>query len=54
VDDLPAALGAYERAAQLEPGNARPLMRIGVVLDRMGRNVEAAAAYRRARAAQGR
>ncbi len=54
VDDLPAALNAYERAAQLEPGNARPLMRIGVVLDRMGRNAEAAAAYRRARAAQGR
>ena len=54
VDDLPAALGAYERAAQLEPGNARPLLRIGVVLDRMGRNVEAAAAYRRARATQGR
>ena len=54
VDDLPAALGAYERAAQLEPANARPLMRIGVVLDRMGRNAEAAAAYRRARAAQGR
>ena len=54
VDDLPAALGAYERAAQLEPSNARPLMRIGVVLDRMGRNAEAAAAYRRARAAQGR
>jgi tetratricopeptide (TPR) repeat protein len=54
VDDLPAALGAYERAAQLEPTNARPLLRIGVVLDRLGRNAEAAAAYRRARAAQGR
>ena len=54
VDDLPAALGAYERAALLEPTNARPLLRIGVVLDRLGRNTEAAAAYRRARAAQGR
>jgi Tfp pilus assembly protein PilF len=54
VDDLPAALGAYERAAQLEPTNARPLLRIGVVLDRLGRNAEAAQAYRRARAAQGR
>jgi Tfp pilus assembly protein PilF len=54
VDDLPAALGAYERAALLEPTNARPLLRIGVVLDRLGRNAEAAAAYRRARAAQGR
>ena len=30
VDDLPAALGAYERAAQLEPTNARPLLRIEV------------------------
>jgi len=54
VDDLPSALSAYERAAQLEPTNARPLLRIGVVLDRLGRNAEAAAAYRRARVAQGR
>jgi Tfp pilus assembly protein PilF len=54
VDDLPAALSAYEAAAQLEPGNERPLMRMGVVLDRLGRPAEAAAAYRRARAAQGR
>jgi Tfp pilus assembly protein PilF len=54
VDDLPAALSAYETAAKLEPQNDRPLMRIGVVLDRMGRPAEAAAAYRRARAAQGR
>src|SRR6478752_829929 len=54
VDDLPAALSAYETAAQLEPRNERPLMRIGVVLDRLGRPAEAAVAYRRARAAQGR
>jgi Tfp pilus assembly protein PilF len=54
VDDLPAALSAYETAAKLEPSNERPLMRIGVVLDRLGRPAEAAAAYRRARAAQGR
>ena len=54
VDDLQAALSAYEAAAQLEPQNERPLMRIGVVLDRLGRPAEAAAAYRRARAAQGR
>ena len=54
VDDLPAALSAYETAAQLEPTNDRPLLRIGVVLDRMGRPAEAAAAYRRARAASGR
>lgn len=52
IDDLPAALSAYQTAAQLEPENDRPLKRIGVVLDRMGRSVEAAAAYRRARAAQ--
>ena len=30
VDDLAAALSAYETAAQLEPSNERPLMRIGV------------------------
>jgi Flp pilus assembly protein TadD len=54
VDELQAALTAYEAAAQLEPHNERPLMRIGVVLDRLGRPAEAAVAYRRARAAQGR
>jgi Tfp pilus assembly protein PilF len=52
IDDLPAALSAYQTAAQLEPTSDRPLKRIGVVLDRMGRNAEAAAAYRRARAVQ--
>jgi tetratricopeptide (TPR) repeat protein len=52
IDELPAALNAYEAAAQLEPKNDRPLKRIGVVLDRMGRPAEAAAAYQRARAAQ--
>ena len=52
IDELPAALSSYETAAQLEPGNDRPLKRIGVVLDRMGRPAEAAAAYQRARAAQ--
>ncbi|MDB4884531.1 MAG: Tetratricopeptide 2 repeat-containing protein [Gemmatimonadetes bacterium] len=52
IDDLPAALTAYEAAAQLEPANDRPLKRIGVVLDRMGRPAEAAAAYQRARATQ--
>jgi Tfp pilus assembly protein PilF len=51
IDELPAALASYEAAAQLEPGNDRPLKRIGVVLDRMGRPQEAAAAYQRARAA---
>ena len=44
--------GAYEAAAQLEPANDRALKRIGVVLDRMGRPAEAAAAYQRARAAR--
>ena len=51
IDELPSALSAYEAAAQLEPGNDRALKRIGVVLDRMGRPAEAAAAYQRARAA---
>jgi Tfp pilus assembly protein PilF len=51
IDDLPSALNAYEAAALLEPKNDRPLKRIGVVLDRMGRPAEAAAAYQRARAA---
>jgi Tfp pilus assembly protein PilF len=52
IDELPAALTAYEAASTLEPKNDRALKRIGVVLDRMGRPAEAAAAYQRARAAQ--
>ena len=49
VDDLPLALDAYERAAQLDPSNWRALKGVGVVLDRLGRSDEAAEAYRRSR-----
>ncbi len=52
IDDLPAALAAYEAAATLQPGHMRALKGIGIVLDRMGRPVEAASAYRRARDSQ--
>ena len=51
VDDLPPRSGRTSgRAAGAD--QRRPLKRIGVVLDRLGRPREAAAAYRRARAAQ--
>ena len=49
IDDLPAALSAYEHAAQLEPTHLRALKGIGVVLDRLGRPADAAVAYQRAR-----
>jgi tetratricopeptide (TPR) repeat protein len=52
IDDLPAALAAYEAASTLQPGNMRALQGIGIVLDRLGRPAEAAAAYRRARESQ--
>ncbi|MFI5255654.1 MAG: tetratricopeptide repeat protein [Gemmatimonadales bacterium] len=52
IDDLPAALGSYQAAAELDPSNHRALKAIGVVLDRMGRPVEAATAYQKAREAQ--
>ena len=52
IDDLPAALAAYEAASRLQPGNMRALKGIGIVLDRLGRPAEAAAAYRRARESQ--
>ena len=52
IDDLPAALAAYEAASTLQPGNMRALKGIGIVLDRLGRPAEAAAAYRRARESQ--
>jgi tetratricopeptide (TPR) repeat protein len=52
IDDLPNALGAYRSAAALEPTHQRALKAIGIVLDRMGRPDEAAAAYQRAREAQ--
>jgi Flp pilus assembly protein TadD len=52
IDELSSALASYEMAATLQPNNIRPLKGIGIVLDRMGRPVEAAAAYRRARESQ--
>jgi tetratricopeptide (TPR) repeat protein len=52
VDDLPLALAAYETAARLQPSHWRALKGIGIVLDRMGRPAEAAAAYQRSREAQ--
>ncbi len=52
IDELPLALAAYEAAATLQPTSLRALKGIGIVLDRMGRPVEAAVAYRRARDSQ--
>jgi Tfp pilus assembly protein PilF len=49
IDELPLALASYETASTLQPTSQRALKGIGIVLDRMGRPVEAAAAYRRAR-----
>ena len=54
IDDLPAALAAYEAASSLEPRHIRALKGIGIVLDRLGRPAEAAIAYRRARESQSR
>jgi Flp pilus assembly protein TadD len=54
VDQLSAALNAYEAAARLQPGNWRAFKGVGIVLDRMGRPVEAAIAYKRAREVQSR
>jgi tetratricopeptide (TPR) repeat protein len=52
IDELPSALSSYEMAASLQPTSMRALKGIGIVLDRMGRPAEAAAAYRRARETQ--
>jgi tetratricopeptide (TPR) repeat protein len=52
TDDLPGALAAYQRAAELEPDHWRALKGVGMVLDRLGRSPEAAEYYRRARDAQ--
>jgi len=54
VDQLAGALAAYERAAQLDPSNWRAFKGVGIVLDRLGRPVDASAAYRQMREAQGR
>jgi Tfp pilus assembly protein PilF len=52
IDELSSALASYEMASTLQPTSMRALKGIGIVLDRMGRPVEAAAAYRRAREMQ--
>jgi Flp pilus assembly protein TadD len=52
TDQLPAALSAFETAAQLLSDNWRALKGVGIVLDRMRRPQEAAAAYQKARDAQ--
>jgi tetratricopeptide (TPR) repeat protein len=52
ADSLSAALEAFESAARLQPDHWRALKGVGIVLDRMRRPQEAAAAYQRAREAQ--
>jgi len=54
VDQLAAALAAYERATLLDPSGWRAFKGVGIVLDRLGRPADAAVAYRRMREAQGR
>ncbi len=54
VDQLPAALAAYEHATRLDPANWRAFKGVGIVLDRLGRPADAAVAYRHMREAQGR
>lgn len=54
ADSLSAALEAFEAAARLQPEHWRALKGVGIVLDRMRRPQEAAAAYQRAREAQNR
>jgi Flp pilus assembly protein TadD len=52
ADELAHALEAFEAACRLQPDHWRALKGIGIVLDRMRRPHEAAAAYQRAREAQ--
>jgi tetratricopeptide (TPR) repeat protein len=54
IDQLPAALAAYETAARLLPDAWRAHKGAGHVLDRMGRPAEAAMAHRKARDTRGR
>ena len=51
LDDLPGALAAFERAADLQPHHSRTLHALGVVLDRLRRPEDATRMYRRAREA---
>ena len=50
VDDLLGALAAYQRAAELQPANARALYGLGIIYDRLARPDDAAAMYRKSRA----
>jgi tetratricopeptide (TPR) repeat protein len=52
IDELPAALNAYQQAATLDPKHHRALKAIGIVLDRLRRPADAELAYQRAREAQ--
>jgi Flp pilus assembly protein TadD len=54
VDQLAAALAAYEHATRLDPTNWRAFKGVGIVLDRLGRPADAAVAYRQMRENQGR
>jgi Flp pilus assembly protein TadD len=54
VDQLQAALAAYEHATKLDPANWRAFKGVGIALDRLGRPADAAVAYRHMREAQGR
>jgi Flp pilus assembly protein TadD len=49
IDQLPVALLAFEAASRLMTDNWRALKGVGIVLDRMRRPQEAAAAYQKAR-----
>jgi len=49
IDQLAAALAAFESASRLLPDNWRALQGVGIVLDRMRRPQEATAAYQKAR-----
>ena len=52
VDLLAQALEAFKAAVALAPGNGRAYKGLGNVLDRLGRNDEAAVAHRKAREVQ--
>ncbi|MEK0430303.1 MAG: Tetratricopeptide repeat [Gemmatimonadota bacterium] len=52
TNDAPGALTAYRTATELDPTLWRAFKGMGIVLDRLGRSVEAAEAHRRAREAQ--
>jgi Flp pilus assembly protein TadD len=49
VDDLLGALAAFQRATELQPGNARALYGLGIIYDRLARPDDAALMYRKSR-----